>query len=405
MFKLEKHPNGYASIIGHGLQSQDARTVSHAEGERLVATFDTVESGLREDLRVQIEAKCKALTRAQEAENIADELRRDIADLTEKRDALSTKLGKIRYLGNRMDNRYCDVVVDDVRYIRQSQVDTLTKKLEWSQAGTQLLTKKLNAKRETIGKLVTAIHESQKILADYLEPGKKLLENSSGQLCRDTISQLLEILDHRDLVTLVDGNSEEAKPGEPYLDMLSSKPTNWPYWATHLFRDEDGWQFGKLVKEGYFIDSDSEATASQCWNRQNMIDGTLEERPGHEGVTLKTATNAAGQEYICGLGVGVDPQQFIVEADKVYINGAAIETGTLVHTILDGFSKIISETQLGKMVTTNHFAPEPKASKKELKQLRKATEYFEQYADAHPNPLPENTKAAKHLRKLLRKLS
>lgn len=327
MFKLEKHPNGYASIIGHGLQSQDARTVSYAEGERLVATFDNVESGLREDLRVQVEAKCKAIKRVEAFESAE----RGLIEFFRKEGADYGRLG---------DCKGWSPVETAVHALHDLTVKNrdLTEKLERSNAGVSLMSKKLIAKRDLCEKLVTLVNEPERAKKTGTAP-------------------------------------DDVWEGD--------KPTNWPYWATHLFRDQEGWQFGKLFigaagKSWY--DSDTQATATRVWNEKTIIDGTLEERPSF---TLKTATNAAGQEYVCGLGAVVDPQQFIVEADKVYINGAMIADATLDE------ARVVN-------VTTNHFGPEPKASKKQLAALKSALTLIDHEGreDIH-----------KHLRKLLKKLS
>jgi len=350
-----------------GMATEDGANAMAAELNRL----DSRVTELDRSVQVQVGAKCKALSRVEGFELSQNAL----VDWFRNEGSAYGQFG---------DEKGWNALESAVHALHDLTVKNKDLSQLCEKRGTDLAAqaKVIREQRADEQKLVTAIRESQRILADYVGPDAK----SPGS----TLNALLEVLDHRDLVTLVQGgacgNSEKATPGEPYLEMLSSKPTDWPHWATHLFRDEDGWQFGKLFTGDFgkaWYDSDTQATASRMWTEQNIIDGTMEERPS---VTLKTATNGAGQQYVSGFGLGVEPAkaQFLIDGDKVYINTAEI---------LDRLTSVISETQLAPMITTNHFAPEPKASKKQLAALE------------HALRVVMDPASVKSLRKLLKKLS
>jgi len=217
--------------------------------------------------------------------------------------------------------------------------------------------------------LVTVIRESQKILARHVEPnGKKLNRDQLLTEFRQTVTDLLEILDHRDLVTLVNGfpcgsNSEEATPGDGY----PIKPVGrWPTWATHLFNTNDGWHFGRLIEEKsarHWVDADKDYAVTQLWTEANIIAGSLEERL----------------------------QPLAVEGEQVFINGALIREGTITD----------EQATLSPVVnnTTNHFAPR-KIGKKQLEALDEAIEIVR----LHGRGPDGSNVVERRLRKLLRKL-
>jgi hypothetical protein len=305
MFKLEKHPNGYASIIGHGLQSQDVRTVSYAEGERLVATFDTVECGLREDLRIQIEAKCAAIKRVESFEfgQMA------LVDFFRNNGAEYGRFGDDKLWTPQETAAYA---LNDLMSKHKNQSESI---------------RTLSAQRDS---LVTAIRESQKILADYLgdRTAKDLTHVQMSVLRRDVLTELLGVLDHRDLVTLVNEL--------PATDAPDPKPS-WVYappYATHLFNTIGGWRFGKLTEGGYYIDADSEVFAAEMWNGMNIIAGSLEKRPG---------------------------SPFVVEADKVTITGALVsDPAPVVNN------------------TVNHFAPMNTKLKRKNRKLKATVKHLKE---------------------------
>lgn len=203
--------------------------------------------------------------------------------------------------------------------------------------------KRVDRANGTVQTLVTAIRESQKILADYLEPGAKLNRSQNYSNMQQTLSDLLGVLDHRDLVTLV--NEIPLPPGEAQ----ANKPTNWPTWATHLFHDGEDWQYGRLVEEKsarHWVDADKDYAATQLWTEANIIAGSLEERP-----------------QPCS---GSGSQPFVEKDGQVFVNGAFID-GVTAAQILDHLRTVISDTQLGTMNTVNHFGPSKKLKRKNLK--------------------------------------
>lgn len=153
MFKLEKHPNGYASVVGHGLQSQDARTLTHEEGQRLVDTINEMESErpqlrdrvdtLKRDLHAQDEARCEAL--------------KEVKDLKALNETAEERIQALKSLATR--------------------------------------------DRDAIERLLDAIEASQRVLEAYISPSLP----DTAETAQKALSDLLGILDDGKLVTLCRG--------------------------------------------------------------------------------------------------------------------------------------------------------------------------------------------------------
>lgn len=308
------------------------------------------------------------------------------------------------------------------------------------------LTLQVEAKNNYISlaaSFVTAIRESQKILGDYLQQRPVVSDKRNLSRMRETINDLLGVLDHRDLVALVQGSSlgkEHIRKGStmtavhPLLGVvdLPVKPT-WndtrvSYWHTHLFYvPEDGWVFAREVfsdseDSRRWVDSDTDASVTRMWFENNIVAGTLSERSKRkvEVSTLNDWEDATHQITFDGgkhwTNVKLEDGMYVACSDgkrswelrhvnmknvvkrpgdplKSIVNAA--EMGTMIHETLNRLTKAISETQL---VTTIHLAPKPKASKKQLAALEEVIDYLE---DEHPAPDTINHQ----LRKLLRKLS
>lgn len=228
------------------------------------------------------------------------------------------------------------------------------------------LKQRLGVRTGQVSELLNVLEAAQGILARYVEPGHPMK-------ARYALTGLLDILDDGELVSMMrnlreligvkdNGSVELTKEQKKQvLSALDNLAMAYPW----------GWPRG--MRDNY---------ENACRILGTSEDGDV----------------ANGKQYLSGFGLGVDIEQpFTVQADRVYING---------RLVLDGITPTIGlvaePTERVVNNTTNHFGP--KASKKELKQLRKAVEYFEEYAD-EKDPLNENVKAAKHLRKLLKKLS
>lgn len=166
------------------------------------------------------------------------------------------------------------------------------------------LTLQIEAKNNYISlaaSFITAIRESQQVLADYVSKPPVISDKRNLRRMDQTINLLLNVLDHRDLVALVNSSSlskEHIRKGStmtavhPLLGVvgLPVKPT-WnstfvSYWHTHLFYvPGDGWIFARMVPATpgetrcHWVDSDTDACISQVWFENNIVAGTLEERP------------------------------------------------------------------------------------------------------------------------------
>lgn len=117
------------------------------DGERYL-----LESIFNENLAVQVEAKCKALDRAREAENIADQLRRDVTHLEHK-------LFEANCEGRSFEQR-------------------------------------LGVRTGQVRRLLTALEHAQAILAAYVQPEPHVKPKSA-------LNDLLGVLDDGELVTMM----------------------------------------------------------------------------------------------------------------------------------------------------------------------------------------------------------
>lgn len=370
-------------------------------------------------------------------------------------DKLAEELNRLDHLATQRDQEL--VVQIEAKNNALRKVSDLEKQLMGTPTNRELK-QRLGVRTGQVHELLDVLERCQSILAQYITP-------LSGIRPKVALTSLLDILDGGDLIDMMrnlrelisvknNGSVELTRLQKAHVlqaldetaqllrNYTSEQPASYaeacrilgasedgdvsspeklmaggaPWWATHFFQDgaTNDWFYGRVINEKcprYWIDSDTQSTSTRMWTENNIVAGTLQEVSANGSqkkfpevgaemlVTLKRGPD--GKQYLSGFGLGIE-QPFIVQADQVFINGACIEStvsamelGTAIH---EGLERVVNNT-------TNHFAAEPKASKKELEQLRKATEYFEQYADAHPNPLPENTCAAKHLRKLLKKLS
>lgn len=219
------------------------------------------------------------------------------------------------------------------------------------------LTLQVEAKNNYISQaatFVTAIRESQKILAEYIDPSAVPLGPKAERAhIRHALTELLGVLDHRDLVALVQGSSlseEHIRKGSIKTAVEMSTLNDWENATHQITFDGKHWVNVELDVDCFTACSDGK----RSWSVDSIPSANVVQRP-------------------------------TTEADIDYEVSPAI------------LERVVNNT-------TNHFAPEPKASKKQLRELKKAVKYFEEYAD-EKDPLNENVKAAKHLRKLLKKLS
>ena len=143
MFKLEKHPNGYASVVGHGLQAQDARTLTHEEGQRLVDTINSLVAGWEDGVSTQVDAKVKALN--------------EVKELKALNETAEERIQALKSLAIR--------------------------------------------DRDAIERLLDAIEASQSVLGAYISPGLP----DTAETAQKALSDLLGILDDGKLVTLCRG--------------------------------------------------------------------------------------------------------------------------------------------------------------------------------------------------------
>lgn len=247
------------------------------------------------------------------------------------------------------------------------------------------------------------------------------------------------------------GASEDGDVANGARDPSQSirpNPNTAPWWATHLFQDGSDcqWYFGKSHENGW-IDAETFSHASRLWTPHNIIAGTLHPLPIIPHVNRRSTTNELplcvgdemlvslkrmpdGKQYVSGLVLRIE-QPFIVHADQVFINGAALAdrdmpnpteadlesqvfnaiwdvikswdvnvpgyyrgycgaNGSHVKLILDKLTSAISATQMGEALhegfervvnnTTNHFAPSKKL-KRRVKELRARVSELENERD------------------------